>query len=93
MPNGGSYTIDNGTLVLRSDGSFTETNNYTITPVGSSSSPSYYVSQGSWNISGTELSLYAPQEQRNVTGVLDIDTVNYQEMDENGVLQSYEYKR
>jgi hypothetical protein len=93
MPNGGSYSVDDGNLVLRSDGSFTETNNYTITPAGSSSQPSYFVSQGSWNVSGTQLQLYSANEGRNVTGVLDLDTINYQELDENGVLQSYEYRR
>lgn len=93
MPQGGTLQVTDGNLVLRSDGSFTETNNYIITPAGSTSRNSYYVSQGSWNISGTQLTLYAPTEQRNVTGVLELDTVNYQELDENGTLQSYEYKR
>lgn len=93
MPQGGTVVISDGNLVLRNDGSFTETNNYVITPAGQSSQTSYYISQGTWNINGTELSLYAPSEGRNVTGVLDFDTVNYQELDENGTLQSYEYRR
>jgi hypothetical protein len=93
MPNGGHYSIDDGTLILRSDGTFTERNNYTVTPSGGSSQPSYFVSEGSWNVSGTQLQLYSAAEGRNVTGVLDFDTINYQELDEDGVLQSYEYQR
>jgi hypothetical protein len=94
-----TFVVTSGTLVLRNNGTFTESNNYTA---NSSGQTSQFVSQGTWTLNGTSLSLVAPAQNgdnpRNVNGTLDFDvngvaTVGYSEVDVNGVLQSYEYKR
>src|ERR1700719_2672556 len=38
-PNGGTLVVTSGNLVLNNDGTFVETNNYTITPYGGSAQP------------------------------------------------------
>jgi hypothetical protein len=91
LPNGGTIEVIDGTMVLHSDATFVETNNYIVTPTGQASEDAFFVSQGSWTLSGIDLTLAAPL--RDVTGTLDVDTINYQELDEVGVLRSYEYKR
>ena len=91
LPNGGTLVATDGTLVLHSNGSFIETNNYTVTPTGGSPQQSYFVSQGAWDLDGIDLTLQA--QGRLVQGTLDLDTINYQELDANGNLQSYEYLR
>jgi len=87
-----------GTLVLQNNGTFVETNNYTITPTGQSGTAHQFVSSGTWSLNGTSFTLTDQSLQRFDTGTLDTDangrlTVNYTEDTGNGVFQSYEYKR
>src|SRR6266481_5341159 len=97
-PTYGSIAPNGGRLVLSNDGSFVETNNYTITPSGGSAQQYQYRSSGTWTVNGTTFSLSDPSRNRQVTGTLEADlnnnlTVNYSEDDGTGTLQQYEYKR
>ena len=94
-----TFVVTGGTLVLSNNGNFSETNNFSDRSTGQASQ---FVSQGTWTLNGDQLSLFAPPQngdsQRNISGTLDFDannvaTVSYTEVDNNGVLQSYEYKR
>ncbi len=94
-----TFVVTGGTLVLNNNGTFTETNNFTPVPQGQ---PFQFVSSGTWQLNGTDLQLFAPAQNgnsaRNVSGTLDFDvngtaTVGYSELDGNGTLQAYEYKR
>ena len=99
-PNGATFVVTGGKLVLNSNGTFIETNNFSATQPGQVAELSNYVSSGTWTISGTNLTLNALTQNgnaaRNVTGTLTVDanfhTINYQE-DGGAGLQSYEYKR
>jgi hypothetical protein len=97
-PNGGTLVVTDGTLVLQNNGTFVETNNYTITPSGQNGIAHQFVSSGTWTLSGTTFTLTDQSLQRFDTGTLDTDangrlTVNYTEDSGNGVFQSFEYKR
>jgi hypothetical protein len=97
-PNGGTFVVTDGTLVLQNSGAFVETNNYTITPTGQSGQAHQFVSSGTWSLNGTDFTLSDQQLQRFDTGTLAPDangnlTVNYTEDGGNGVFQSFEYKR
>jgi hypothetical protein len=101
-PNGATFVVTGGTMVLNSNGTFTETNNYQTTPTGGSPQPSQFVSTGTWTLNGTTFSLFAPAQNgnsaRNVSGTLDTDangalTVNYQEPNGTGGFDSFEYKQ
>ena len=97
-PNGGTFVVTNGNLVLNSDGSFVETNNFFTTPTGGSSIPSSFVSSGTWTLNGTSFTLSDPSRGRFVNGTLTDDVsgnirVNYTENDGSGTIQSYEYAR
>ena len=97
-PNGGTLLITDGTLVLQSNGSFVETNNYTVTPNGQNAIAHQFVSSGTWTLNGTNFTLSDQSLQRFDAGTLDTDaqgrlTVNYSEDAGNGVLQSFEYKQ
>ncbi|HKN57558.1 MAG TPA: hypothetical protein VJV97_01820 [Gemmatimonadaceae bacterium] len=99
-PNGATFVVTGGTMVLNSNGTFVETNNYTTTPTGGTSSNSNFVSSGTWTLSGTTFTLFAPAQSgngaRSVTGTLTVDsnfhTINYQEDNGNGGFDSFEYK-
>jgi hypothetical protein len=92
-PNGATFDVVDGSLVLNSNGTYTETNNYVITPTGGQSQTSYFISQGTWTLNGTDLTLSSQAEGRFVTGTLDVDTINYQESNGTGGFDSFEYKR
>ena len=97
-PNGGTLVVTSGSLVLSNDGTFVETNNYTITPSGGSPQQYQYRSSGTWTLNGTTFTLSDPSRNRQVSGTLDADlnnnlTVNYAEDDGTGTFQQYEYKR
>lgn len=97
-PNGGTLAVTGGNLVLNNNGTFVETNNYTITPSGGSSQNVSFVSSGTWTLNGTSFTLSDPSRGRQVSGTLEADlnnnlTVNYTEDDGTGTFQSYEYKR
>ena len=101
-PNGATFVVTGGTMILNSNGTFTETNNYQTTPPGGSPQNSQFVSTGTWTLNGTTFSLFAPAQNgnsaRNVSGTLDTDangvlTVNYQEPNGSGGFDSFEYKQ
>jgi hypothetical protein len=97
-PNGGTLVVTGGNLVLSNNGTFVETNVYSLTPSGGSSQQIQFVSSGTWNLNGTTFSLSDPARGRQVTGTLEADinnnlTVNYMENDGTGTFQSYEYIR
>ena len=98
LPNGGTVTWTDGTMVLNSDGTFIETNNYRLNPTGSTtSSTGAFVSMGKYTVSGTTFTLSVvaiPQQvaARSATGTISASTINYQES--NGVtFDTFEYKR
>ncbi len=97
LPNGGTITWTDGTMVLRSDGSFTETNNYVITPSGGAGQNSSFVSIGTFTVNGTAFTLAAPAQSqtsaRFATGTLDLDRINYVEDNGDGTTSAYEYRR
>lgn len=92
LPNGGQARIDDGTLVLQSNGTFTETNNFTKTPPNGQSFQSDFVSVGTFSVSGSQLTLQANAQNgygaRFVDGTVEFDRVNYVE---GGF--AYEYRR
>jgi hypothetical protein len=90
--------VTGGTLVLSNNGTFVETNNYTIVPNDRASQNVSFVSSGTWTLNGTSFFLSDPSRNRQVTGTLEPDannnlTVNYAEDDGTGTFQQYEYKR
>lgn len=62
LPNGGTYVVTGGTLILRDDGTFTETNFVTKTPPGGTSFQSDFVSVGSYTVSGNSIQFSAPAQ-------------------------------
>jgi hypothetical protein len=98
FPSGGSLDVVDGTMVLSTNGTFTETNNYVITPNGGGAAQNRnFVSQGTWTVSGTNWTLSAPAQGLNgaryVTGTLSLDRINYQEANQAGIFEAYEYRR
>ena len=98
LPNGGTVTWTDGTMVLNSDGSFIETDNYRLNPTGSTtSSAGAFVSMGKYTVSGTTFTLTVaaiPQQipARFATGTISASTITYQES--NGVtFDTFEYQR
>jgi hypothetical protein len=96
LPNGGTIEWTDGTMVLNSNGTFTETNNYIITPTGEESRSSAFVSIGTYTVDGTFFALSAPAQSqisaRYAEGTIDLDRINYIE-DDGGVSLAYEYRR
>jgi hypothetical protein len=85
-------------MVLNSNGTLIETNNYTTTPTGQASQNTNFVRTGTWTLSGTSFSLSIPAQNGKAalydSGTLDFNTINYQEDGGAGVgLQAYEYRR
>lgn len=87
MPNGGTLRVQSGTLVLRSNGTFTETNRYTETPVGQSASTYNLTWDGTYEYDGFNLELFVPaqgnQSARFVDATLDGNTIAYTENGDN----------
>jgi hypothetical protein len=97
-PNGGTLVVTGGTLVLSNNGTFVETNFYTIIPNDRPTVQTQYNSSGTWTLNGTDFSLSDPSRGRQDFGTLEADlnnnlTVNYSEDDGFGNLLQYEYKR
>lgn len=92
LPNGGTARIDDGTLVLNSNGTFVETNNFTKTHSGGSTFQSAFVSTGTFTVNGTNLNLSAPAQNgysaRFINGRVEFDTISYIEGN-----FAYEYRR
>lgn len=97
LPNGGTIQWTDGTMVLNSDRTFVETNNYTITPTGGTSSTGSFTSTGTYRIDGTAFTLSSPAQNqsaaRSATGSIELDTINYDEDNGDGTTSSYEYRR
>lgn len=101
-PNGATFVVTDGNLVLNNNGTFVETNNYTTTPTGGSAQRSSFVSSGTWTGSGTSITLTAPPQNgnaaRNIAGSLTFDSarntyvLDYQEDNGSGGLDSFEYQ-
>jgi len=62
LSNGGTFRVNDGTLVIHEDGTFVETNHYTTTPTGGSPQNTTFISTGTYDISGDDLTLYAPAQ-------------------------------
>lgn len=92
LSNGGTFHVSDGTLVLNSNGTYTETNHYVTTPTGGVASPSTFVSTGTFTVNGDAFTLSDGQSQRFVSGTIGFDninwTINYTEDNE-----PYEYMR
>lgn len=97
LPNGGTIQWTDGTMVLNSNGTFVETNNYVSTPNGGNSTSGSFVSNGTYTVSGSNFTLSAPAQnqvaQRFASGTIQFDTINYDEDNGDGTTSSYEYKR
>jgi len=99
-PNGGTLDVTDGTLDLNTDGTYTEINNYIITPSGGSPLQRFFRSQGSWTMNvNDEVTLSSQAENRFVTATWTVDdvngkeTINYQEANGTGGVDSFEYAR
>ena len=98
LPNGGTWDITGGSLDLRRDGSFTETNLITKTPSGGSAFAADFVSNGTYSVSGANIQFAAPPQNningRSFTGQISQDRINYTEFDPpTGLTFAYEYRR
>lgn len=97
LPNGGTMQWTDGTMTLQSNGTFVESDNYIMTPVGEQSVSGTYVSSGTYTVNGVDFTLTAPPQngygQRFATGTVQFGTINYDEDNGNGTTSSYEYKR
>ncbi len=95
-PNGAIFVVSGGTMVLNSNGTFIETNNYVFTPTGEPAVNTQFVSSGNWTLNGEQFSL-SGSPSRNLSGTITEDvngllTINYQESDGAGGFESFEYK-
>ena len=97
LPNGGTIQWTDGTMELRSNGTFIESNNYLITPSGAQTSSGTFISTGTFTVNGSSFTLSAPAQnqtsERFATGTIQFDTINYDEDNGDGTTSSYEYKR
>lgn len=97
LPNGGTIQWTDGTMVLNSNGTFVETNNFIVSPNGSSSYSDSFISSGTYTVSGINFTLSAPPQnqtaQRYATGTIQFDTINYDENNGDGTTSQYEYSR
>jgi hypothetical protein len=96
LTNGGTFRVNDGTLVIYDDGTFDEINHYTTTPNGGTAQATTFTSSGTYEIFGDEIELFAPAQSgigaRFLSGVFiyggnDV-RIRYQEDGE-----SYEYRR
>jgi hypothetical protein len=93
LPNGGNLRVTGGSMVLRNDGSFLETNIYIKTPPGGSSFESDFVSQGTYTVSSNGTIQFSAPAQggfgpRVFSGTVGLDRINYIEGN-----SAYEYRR
>ena len=97
LPNGGTIQWTDGTMVLNSNGTFVETNNFIASPNGSASYSDSFISTGTYTVNGINFTLSAPAQnqtaQRYATGTIQFDTINYDEDNGNGTTSQYEYRR
>jgi hypothetical protein len=100
-PNGATFVVTGGTMVLNSNGSFTERNNYVFTPTGGTGESSFFESTGTWTLNGEEFHFSAPAQNnngpRNIFGTITENTngnmvLNYQESNGAGGFSQFEYQ-
>ena len=98
VPNGGTITWTDGTMVLNSQGTFTERNNYDYQDNLGASGSSAFVSQGTFTLNGSDFTLSAPAQSgiaaRFAQGSLVVGNnsrINYVEDNGNGTTSAYEY--
>jgi hypothetical protein len=95
--DGSTLDVPSGSLVLSSNMTFVETNNYISTTYGQPPQNLQFSRSGQWTLNGTDLTLYVPAQNNNpsttIAATLDVDSITYQEVDDFGVMQSYEYLR
>ena len=101
LPNGGTIQWTDGTMVLNTNGTFVETNNYVETPNGGSTTSGSFISSGTYTVNGINFTLSAPAQngvaQRYGTGTIQVvngvEKINYDENNGDGTTSSYEYQR
>lgn len=97
LPNGGTIQWTDGTMVLNSNGTFVETNDYVATDNVNGSQSGSFISTGTYTVSGANFTLSAPAQnqtaQRYATGTIQFDTINYDEQNTDGTTSQYEYRR
>jgi len=98
IPNGGTVTWTDGTMVLNSNGTFTERNFFDYQDNGGASGRSSFVSTGTFTVNGTDFTLSAPPQgqllARFAQGSLvtgNPSKINYVEDNGNGTSSAYEY--
>ena len=98
VPNGGTVTWTDGTMVLNSKGTFTERNNYDYHDNGGNSGSASFINSGTFTVNGTDFTLSAPAQNgiaaRFATGSLvisNVSRINYVEDNGNGTTSAYEY--
>lgn len=92
-PNGATFHVTDGTLVLNTNGTFLETNRFVTTPTGGQAQQTNFVSSGTFTLNGTFLTLFDQSGQRTVNATLEFDIINYTEANPDGTVDSYEYRR
>jgi hypothetical protein len=95
LPNGGTWRITDGSMTLRSDGTFRETNVITKTPFnGGTSFRSDFISDGNFNVSGTSIQFSAPAQgnfnSRFFSGTIDDIDGRLTYVEDNA---NFEYRR
>lgn len=97
IPNGGTIEWTDGTMVLNSNGTFVETNNYVATDNVNGSQSGSFTSTGTYTVNGTNFTLSAPAQNntdaRYATGTIQVDRINYNEDNGDGTTSQYEYRR
>ena len=95
IPNGGTVTWTDGTMVLNSNGTFTERNNYNYRDNSGSTGSSSFVSTGTFTVNGTDFTLSAPAQggvaARFAQGSVVSGRINYVEDNGNNTTSAYEY--
>lgn len=92
-PNGATFLVTDGTLVLNTNGTFLETNRFVTTPTGGQAQQTNFVSSGTFTLNGTFLTLFDQSGQRTVNATLEFEIINYTEANGDGTVDSYEYRR
>lgn len=101
-PNGATFVVSDGDIVMQNNGTFVETNNYVITPNGGGAADhTTFTRTGTWTLNGQNLTLSVPA-QNGFPSVVDTGTlindvngrltINYQEQNQSGGFDSFEYK-
>ncbi len=97
LPNGGTVEWTDGTMVLNSNGTFVETNDYIAHDNVNGPQSGRYISSGTYTVNGTTFTLSAPAQNGNAarfaTGTIQFNKINYDEDNGDNTTSSYEYQR